>query len=278
MLPHWTQQDIQVDGHKVHYYRSNDGSAAATAGKKPLVLVHGFSDTGLCWQPTAEDLEGNYDVVMPDGRGHGLSARVERGEPVDMAADLAGLIQGLALQQSVVAGHSMGAMVSAQFGARFPALARALILEDPAWFMRRGKQSPRPISEKSPMHQWIESVLAQGPEAAMAQCRAEHPEWSELTVQRWCEGKFLLDPNFFSVDNSFWGSWQDTVKAITCPVLLVTADPKKGGIITPAVARLVLQMNPGFRLAHIPGIGHHIRFGSYAAFMSAFNAFLKELG
>ena len=57
MLPHWTQQDIQVDGHKVHYYRSNDGSAAATAGKKPLVLVHGFSDTGLCWQPTAQDLE-----------------------------------------------------------------------------------------------------------------------------------------------------------------------------------------------------------------------------
>ena len=97
-------------------------------------------------------------------------------------------------------------------------------------------------------------------------------------MQRWCEGKFLLDPNFFSVDNSFWGSWQDTVKAITCPVLLVTADPKKGGIITPAVARLVLQMNSSFRLAHIPGIGHHIRFGSYAAYMSAFNAFLNELG
>jgi pimeloyl-ACP methyl ester carboxylesterase len=40
-------------------------------------------DDGLCWQPTARDLEAQFNVILPDDRGHGLSERVRPGEKVE---------------------------------------------------------------------------------------------------------------------------------------------------------------------------------------------------
>ncbi len=54
MLHHWTKNDLLVNGVRLHYYRTGHGD------KRPLVLVHGFSDNGLCWTPTARDLESEY--------------------------------------------------------------------------------------------------------------------------------------------------------------------------------------------------------------------------
>src|ERR1051325_4883844 len=114
MLPHWTQNNLLINGIHLHYYRTGQGD------KRPLVLVHGFSDNGLCWSPVARELESEYDVIMPDMRGHGLSERMRLGEKVDMASDLAGLIRTLELNSPIICGHSMGAMVIYQIGVRFP--------------------------------------------------------------------------------------------------------------------------------------------------------------
>ena len=113
MIPtHWTKNDININGVSLHYCRTGDGS------KPPLVLAHGFSDNSLCWLQTALDLEASYDIIMPDARGHGLSARVQPGQRVDMCADLVGIIQALGLQRPVIGGHSMGAMVAFELGVR----------------------------------------------------------------------------------------------------------------------------------------------------------------
>ena len=114
MLPDWTEDDLTVDGARLHYYRLGDRT------HPPLVLVHGFSDNGLCWLTLAGDLQAEYDIVLPDARGHGRSARVgQDGGRVDLTADLAGVIRGLGLERPIVAGHSMGAMTAAQLAARF---------------------------------------------------------------------------------------------------------------------------------------------------------------
>ena len=63
MLPHWTQNDLSINGVRLHYYRTGNEN------KRPLLLVHGFSDNGLCWTPTARNLESEYDVIMPDMNG-----------------------------------------------------------------------------------------------------------------------------------------------------------------------------------------------------------------
>ena len=149
MLPHWTQNDLLVNGVRLHYYRTGKGD------KRPLVLVHGFSDNGLCWTPVARDLESEYDVIMPDMRAHGLSERVQPSEKVDMAADLAELIRTLGLRSPVICGHSMGAMVTYQIGVRFPELASALVLEDPPWWLPEPEQTPLPGEPaETPIAKW----------------------------------------------------------------------------------------------------------------------------
>ena len=63
---HWYEADVLANEMHTHYYR--------TGGEKPqLVLLHGFSENGLCWSRVAKALEREYDVIMPDARGHALS-------------------------------------------------------------------------------------------------------------------------------------------------------------------------------------------------------------
>jgi N-formylmaleamate deformylase len=273
MLPHWTQNDLTVNGARLHYYRTGDGS------KPPLVLAHGFSDDGLCWQPTAHDLEAAYDVIMPDARGHGLSERVRPGESVDMAADLAEIIRLLGLDHPIVGGHSMGAMVAFQVGVRYPNRVRALILEDPPWWLP-GQSEMRPIDshQEHPMAGWVHTCVNSTTEQLIAQCRLENPTWPEIVVQTWCTAKKRMDPNILSILRIDGSDWQEKVKTLACPVLLITADVARGGIITPQVAAQVEAMNSQITIAHIPGTGHHIRFENYLVYMDAVRSFLEMIG
>ena len=46
-----------------------------TGGNKPpLILLHGLMTNGVCWKGFAHVLEKEYDVIMPDARGHGNSS------------------------------------------------------------------------------------------------------------------------------------------------------------------------------------------------------------
>ena len=269
MLPNWTQNDLTVNGARLHYYRTGDGS------KPPLVLAHGFSDDGLCWLPTARDLQAEFDVIMPDARGHGLSERVKPGEKVDMVADLAGLMRGLGLKRAIVGGHSMGAGVAFQLGVRYPELVRALLLEDPPWWLP-SQSEMRPVDrhQEHPMAPWVRTCIESTAEELMAQARLEHPAWSEEVVQTWCAAKKRMDPNILAILNINGSDWQQMVPTLACPTLVVTADPDKGGIITPELAAKVSAMNSRFTIAHIPGTGHHIRFEDYPVYMEAVRSFL----
>ena len=223
-------------------------------------------------------MQDEYDIILPDARGHGRSARFAPGECVDQTADLAGLIQGLGLDRPIVAGHSMGGTIAGQLGAKYPELTRALILEDPAWFTPPPGNSPRPrLNEESEQAQWIRSLAGLSLETLIERHRAEHPTWSDLVLHRWSEGKQQLDLNFFTAGDLGWMDWREVVPAIACPTLLITATPDKGGIVTPEVAQMAVQMNPHVSVAHIPGTGHHVRFENYPAYRDAVKAFLARI-
>jgi N-formylmaleamate deformylase len=276
MLPHWTQNDLLVNGVRLHYYRTGKGD------KRPLVLVHGFSDNGLCWTPVARDFESEYDVIMPDMRAHGLSERVKPGEKVDMAADLAELIRILGLVRPIVAGHSMGAMITYEIGVRFPELASALVLEDPPWWLSRPVQTPPPSEPaENPFAKWVKSLSTQSLDELLAQYRKDHPNWPEELVRPMCESKKQLDPTVLDIMTDRMHSqevnWLTTLQNITHPMLVFTADPELGGIVTPEVVAKVRQLNPSVTIANIPDVGHLIRFDNYTAYMDVLRAFLKQV-
>jgi pimeloyl-ACP methyl ester carboxylesterase len=276
MLPHWTQHDVQINGVRLHYSRTGHGD------KRPLVLVHGFSDNGLCWTPTARDLEAEYDVIMPDMRGHGLSARVQPDEQVDMAADLAELIRTLELCRPIIAGHSMGAMITYQIGVRFPELASALVLEDPPWRLSWPDQTPSPGQPaENPISQWVKSLPQKTMEELLVEYRKEHPNWAEEMVCLMCESKKQLDPTIADImvkrRHVTRSDWLTTLPTITHPVLLFAGNPELGGIVTPEAAAKVRELNPSVTIVTIPDVGHLIRFDKYTTFMEALRAFLKQL-
>jgi pimeloyl-ACP methyl ester carboxylesterase len=271
MIPtHWTHNDLTINGAQLHYIRTGDGT------QPPLVLAHGFSDNSLCWYQTALDLADHYDIIMPDARGYGRSARVVPGEAVDMVADLAGIIAALNLQHPIIGGHSMGAMVAFQLGVRNPSLPRALLLEDPPWWQPTPGQA-LPQSGEHPMAPWVETITRLTLDELIAQTRIEHPTWSEVVIQIWCPSKKQVDPNILSILNITGTDWPSGVPLLTCPTLIITADPEHGGIVTPAIASRVQELNPHCTIAHIPGTGHHVRFAGYEAYMHHIRDFLHEL-
>jgi pimeloyl-ACP methyl ester carboxylesterase len=276
MLPLWTQNDLQVNGTRIHYTRTGRGE------KPPLVLVHGFSDNGLCWTPVARALEDEYDVIMPDMRGHGLSARVEPDEQVDMAADLAELIRALGLDLPIVGGHSMGAMVTYQIGVRFPELASALILEDPPWWLEQPvPPTPGAQPAESPIVTWAKGLRNQTLEELLVAYRKDHPDWPEELLRPMCESKKQLDTTVVDTMSKRLHrdrmNWLATIGSIPHPMLVFTADPALGAIVTPQAAAKARELNPKVILVHVPNVGHLIRFDNFPAFMTALRRFLKEV-
>lgn len=98
----------------------------------PVVLVHGILDQALAWEAVAERLarEG-LRVIAPDLRGHGLSSHAEPGQGYSVlmfAADLAALLRELAVKPVVLAGHSLGSLVSVMYASTYRERASALLL------------------------------------------------------------------------------------------------------------------------------------------------------
>jgi N-formylmaleamate deformylase len=276
MLPNWTQQDLRVNGVRLHFSRTGSGD------KRPLVLVHGFSDNGLCWTPVARDLESEYDVILPDMRGHGLSERVHPGEAVDMAADLSGLIRMLGLKGSILVGHSMGAMVAYQTVLRFPELADGLALEDPPWWMSPPvPAAPSAGEAENPMSTWAKSLSGRTLDELLAQYRKEHPGWPDELMLPMCESKKQLDPAIVEpmVEKMHApeSDWRTTVAGVTRPMLIITGSPALGGIVTPEVAAKVRELNPRVVFAGVPDVGHLVRFDDFPAYMKILRRFLRQV-
>lgn len=98
----------------------------------PVILIHGHPFNRTIWAPqTAALTTAGYRVITPDLRGYGQSP-VLPGKTLlaDFADDLAGLLDGLGIEQAVVGGVSMGGQIAMEMRLRHPGLVRALVLSD----------------------------------------------------------------------------------------------------------------------------------------------------
>lgn len=269
----WNQEEVSFNDLTVHYARSY------SAGQPPLVLAHGYSDNGMCWSLAAQALAVEYDVILPDARGHGLSSRIQPNYALDLAADLAGFIEAMQLDRPIVGGHSMGASTAADMAARFPERASALILEDPAWrddldetAARRQRENPNFFQD------WISKYQTPPLDEVIALGHAQNPTWDPAELVAWAESKQQLDPNFASARNVLPPTdWLATARAITVPTLLITANPEKGGIVTPEVAAIAAEANPNIQVVYFEQAGHNIRREAFDDYMNAVVDFLRDL-
>ena len=83
----------------------------------PLLLLHGFPETGACWDRVLPDFASEFRVIAPDLRGYGASdmPESEGGTAYTkrlMAEDMVALMAGLGYEQFSILGHDRGARVS----------------------------------------------------------------------------------------------------------------------------------------------------------------------
>ena len=95
----------------------------------PLLLVHGLMVSGKMFEPVLENFAARHRVIVPDLRGHGRS----RGLPppytaVQLASDLAHLLNHLSIASTAVLGYSQGGAIAQQLVLDHPRRCDRLVL------------------------------------------------------------------------------------------------------------------------------------------------------
>jgi pimeloyl-ACP methyl ester carboxylesterase len=98
-----------------------------------VVLLHGFGDSGDMWAPLAARLVKDHTVIVPDLRGMGLSAHPDAGyTKKNQAADIAGVMDSLKIQQAELVTHDIGNMVGYALATLYPArISRWVVIDAP---------------------------------------------------------------------------------------------------------------------------------------------------
>lgn len=112
---------IQSNG--IHIYYEVQGAG------EPLVLIAGLGYGLWQWHKVVPGLAQHFQVVTFDNRGAGQTDKPAGAYTAQMlAADTAGLIDGLGIAPAVVLGHSMGGFVAQELALSYPHLVKTLVL------------------------------------------------------------------------------------------------------------------------------------------------------
>jgi haloacetate dehalogenase len=126
------------DGFVNHGLHTARGEIVARVGGQgpPLLLLHGYPQTGVMWHTVAELLAENHTVVVPDLPGYGASFRpVPAADHAPhskraLAADLVQAMGELGHEQFAVAGHDRGGRVAYRMALDHPDVVSAAAVLD----------------------------------------------------------------------------------------------------------------------------------------------------
>lgn len=91
---------------------------------KTVVLIHGFGEDGKVWNYLADNLKGNYRIIIPDLPGSGKSDMLnQESAPVsidDYAEVIISIVKNESLDKCTILGHSMGGYIALAIAEKHP--------------------------------------------------------------------------------------------------------------------------------------------------------------
>jgi pimeloyl-ACP methyl ester carboxylesterase len=232
---------IAANGLDIYYREVGQG--------KPLILLHGATDTHKLWQPFLPDLAPSFRVLTPDSRGHGrtLNPAGKLSYPL-LADDLAGFIRELDLEKPLILGYSDGGQTALEFGMRYPDVPGALLIGG-AWFRFSSQYQDS-----------LRQAGFTGPD------EIDFQKYEEIAPADWKERmrKFHIHPDpdypetlLKNLATLFWTplnyAREDFLK-IQAPTLILVGELDE--MVPPEESREMAAMIPGAEFAMVSGASH----------------------
>jgi pimeloyl-ACP methyl ester carboxylesterase len=278
------EKTFQCRATSLHY-------AEGPANGPPLVLLHGTSRDHSSFSALYPDLVVRFHIFALDLRGHGGSGRVKDGyRIVDMAEDIAEFLSTAIPSPAAVFGHSLGGMIG-MCAAADHANVSALIAGD----------SMLTPSNLSAMYDAIFSQLhglllgsksleelASGigriqihfPGIREAIHLDEIPGNTSNNLLVWARTAIRTDPECLrmTVDRSAYAGWnpEKILPRITCPVLLLQANPELDALLSDADLALAKRLLPRAEHVQFPLLGHALFMQQPKPVLNAMIGFLAR--
>lgn len=259
----WTENFFDTQGGHIRYFR--------TGGDKPsMLLLHGAMNNGLSWTRVAKALENDFNIVMPDARGHGKSISNKKEYSLsDIVEDTAELINHLKIAPVIVMGYSMGGQMATELSARYPALVKKLVIEDPGYLFKN------PTFFTLLSYNWI---IRRDKKRNLAQirkiCDKLNKDWHEDDKISWVVAQKQFAENAGGISKSFdpKREWHAIFSKVKSPTLLLISEH---GIVKKSEAEQYITEFGDARYEYIKTAGHTIHCDNFEAFMKAIQEFLR---
>ncbi|CUH82446.1 alpha/beta fold hydrolase [Tropicibacter naphthalenivorans] len=241
-----------------------------TPGGTPLLIVHGLFGSGRNWGVIAKRLSDKYFLVTPDMRNHGDSPQTQTHSYLDLAADLAEVIDAYGGRADVV-GHSMGGKAAMALALTRPEMVGRLIVADIA-----------PVSYGHSQMQFIDAMRKV--DLTRVTRRSEAVE----QLAQWVDDKTLQ--SFFTQSLDVPGQrWKYNLDTLAAEMPKILSFPEIEGAfdgptlflsggqseyVRPEHRAQIRAFFPKARFAKIPGAGHWLHAEKPREFEASVRGFL----
>jgi 2-succinyl-6-hydroxy-2,4-cyclohexadiene-1-carboxylate synthase len=240
------------------------------AGTPPLVLLHGFTQTGRSWRGVAADLAADHEVVLVDAPGHGGSAALE----ADLWRGAEAITE--AAGSGVYVGYSMGARFALFAALARPAAVEALVLlggnpgiEDRTERAARRRHDDELAAsiERDGVDPFLDRWLAQPLFASLPPDAADVDDRRRNTAAGLASSLRLAGTG---VQEPVWGRL-DTIRV---PVLVLAGE--HDAKFRALGERLAAAIGSNAAFADVPDAGHAAHLEQPAAFLALVRAWLGQ--
>jgi len=123
---------------------------------EPVLLLHGFSGSSQDWAAVASDWSRDFQLIVPDLRGHGRSSVLATPfRHADASADILGLLDHLNVNTCKGLGVSGGGNVLLHMAMRQPKRVEAMVLVSATpYFPAQARTIMRQYRDRLPPEQW----------------------------------------------------------------------------------------------------------------------------
>ena len=269
--------DLDGPVHWIEFDPSGDASPAGDA--TPVVFVHGLGGSHLNWCLIGPQLAAGRRAVALDLHGFGLTAGTRASSTVQRNASLLDrFVREIVGTPVILAGNSMGGLISLLEANAAPAMVRGLVLLDPALPV------PLRVPDRQVASQFLAYSIPGLGEYYLRKVRSARPP--QLAVQDVIELCFAdpsrADPAMVTAsialaaerqglpgagEDAFLAAsrslmrvvgprrrYQEMMASVQVPVLLLAGDADR--LVPVAATRQAAARNPGWETVILPGVGH----------------------